>query len=72
MPNRAQTIVRSTYGVTFDNALELMPHIRCYAVPTVLEISSLDAVMPGFYSYLLPLVLNLGNPGWIFPSTYRD
>jgi len=59
-------IVGGTYGVTFDNTLELMSRIRRHAVPAVLEISSLDAVVPGFDSYLIPLVLNAGNPEWIF------
>jgi putative glycerol-1-phosphate prenyltransferase len=59
-------IVGGTYGVTFDNTLELMSRIRRYAVPAVLEISSLDAVVPGFDSYLIPLVLNAGDPNWMF------
>lgn len=59
-------IVGGTYGVTFDNTLELMSRIRRYAVPAVLEISSLDAVVPGFDSYLIPLVINAGDPDWIF------
>jgi putative glycerol-1-phosphate prenyltransferase len=59
-------IVGGTYGVTFDNTLELMSRIRRYAVPAVLEISSLDAVVPGFDSYLIPLVINAGDPEWIF------
>ena len=32
-------IVGGTYGVTFDNTLDLMSRIRRYAVPAVLEIS---------------------------------
>ncbi|TKI57499.1 heptaprenylglyceryl phosphate synthase [Brevibacillus antibioticus] len=59
-------IVGGTYGVTYDNTLELMSRLRRYAVPAVLEISSLDAVVPGFDSYLIPLVLNAGDPDWIF------
>ncbi|MED4585316.1 heptaprenylglyceryl phosphate synthase [Brevibacillus choshinensis] len=59
-------IVGGTYGVTFDNTLDLMSRIRRYAVPAVLEISSLDAVVPGFDSYLIPLVINAGDPAWIF------
>ncbi|MGZ0051995.1 heptaprenylglyceryl phosphate synthase [Brevibacillus gelatini] len=59
-------IVGGTYGVTFDNTLDLMSRIRRYAVPAVLEISSLDAVVPGFDAYLIPLVLNAGDPDWMF------
>jgi putative glycerol-1-phosphate prenyltransferase len=59
-------IVGGTYGVTYDNTLELMARVRRYAVPAVLEISSLDAVVPGFDAYFIPLVLNAGDPDWIF------
>ncbi|TQK62069.1 PcrB family protein [Brevibacillus sp. AG162] len=43
--------------MTYDNTLELMSRLHRYAVPAALEISSLDAVVPGFDSYLIPLVL---------------
>ncbi|WP_139492202.1 heptaprenylglyceryl phosphate synthase [Brevibacillus dissolubilis] len=59
-------IVGGTLGITFDNTLDLMARIRRYAVPTVLEVSNLQAVVPGFDSYLIPLVLNAGDPDWIF------
>lgn len=59
-------IVGGTYGVTFDNTLALMSRIRRYAVDAVLEISSLEAVVPGFDAYFVPLVLNAGDPDWIF------
>jgi putative glycerol-1-phosphate prenyltransferase len=59
-------LVGGTYGVTYDNTLELMSRIRRYAVPAVLEISSLDAVVPGFDAYFIPLVLNAGDPDWLF------
>ncbi|MEJ8546724.1 heptaprenylglyceryl phosphate synthase [Brevibacillus borstelensis] len=59
-------IVGGTFGVTYDNTLELMSRIRRYAVPAVLEISSLDAVVPGFDSYFIPLVINAGDADWLF------
>lgn len=59
-------IVGGTHGVTYDNTLDLMARIRRYAVPTVLEVSSMQAVVPGFDAYLIPLVLNAGDPDWIF------
>lgn len=59
-------IVGGTQGVTFDNTLDLMARIRRFAVPAVLEPSSLDAVVPGFDAYFIPLVLNAGDPEWIF------
>ncbi|USG66441.1 heptaprenylglyceryl phosphate synthase [Brevibacillus ruminantium] len=59
-------IVGGTFGVTYDNTLELMSRIRRFAVPAVLEISSLDAVVPGFDAYLIPLVINAGDADWLF------
>ncbi|UFJ41030.1 heptaprenylglyceryl phosphate synthase [Brevibacillus humidisoli] len=58
-------IVGGTLGVTYDNTLALMSRIRRYAVPAVLEVSSLQAVVPGFDAYFIPLVLNAGDPDWI-------
>ncbi|MGC5326220.1 heptaprenylglyceryl phosphate synthase [Brevibacillus sp. SYSU BS000544] len=58
-------IVGGTLGVTFENTLELMARIRRYAVPAVLEISNLQAVVPGFDAYFIPLVVNAGDPDWI-------
>lgn len=59
-------IVGGTLGVTYDNTLELMSRVRRFAVPAVLEISNLQAIVPGFDAYFIPLVLNAGDPDWIF------
>lgn len=59
-------LVGGTLGVTFENTLDLMARIRRYAVPAVLEISNLQSVVPGFDAYFVPLVLNAGDPDWIF------
>lgn len=59
-------IVGGTLGVTYDNTLDLMARIRRYAVPAVLEVSSLQAVVPGFDAYFIPLVLNAGTVDWTF------
>jgi putative glycerol-1-phosphate prenyltransferase len=59
-------VVGGTHGVTYDNTLELMARIRRFAVPAVLEVSSLEAVVPGYDAYFIPLVLNAGDPDWIF------
>lgn len=59
-------IVGGTLGVTYDNTLALMARIRRFAVPAVQEVSSLEAIVPGFDAYFIPLVLNAGDPDWIF------
>lgn len=58
-------IVGGTDGVTLDNTLDLLARIRRYSVACALEISELDAVTPGFDYYLIPSVLNAGDPKWI-------
>lgn len=59
-------IVGGTQDVSFDNTIELMARVRRFPLPCVLEISNIDAVVPGFDFYFLPLVLNAGNKEWIF------
>jgi putative glycerol-1-phosphate prenyltransferase len=59
-------IVGGTTNITFDNTIDLLSRVRRYAVPCVLEISNVDAIVPGFDAYFIPLVLNAQNPDWIF------
>lgn len=58
-------IVGGTYGVTFDNTIDLLSRVRRFAVPCALEISNRDALVPGFDHYFIPLVLNAMNPEWL-------
>lgn len=61
-------IVGGTQGVSFDNTIDLMARIRRFPVPCILEISSVEAVVPGFDYYLVPLVLNAGKAEWVFQN----
>ena len=58
-------IVGGTDGVTLDNTLDLLARIRRYTVSVALEVSTIEAVTPGFDLYLIPTVLNSKNPQWI-------
>ncbi|MGC4378572.1 heptaprenylglyceryl phosphate synthase [Fictibacillus sp. Mic-4] len=58
-------IVGGTSGVTLDNTLDLLSRIRKYVVPCVLEVSTIDAITPGFDSYYIPTVLNSNDPNYI-------
>ncbi|PYZ96565.1 geranylgeranylglyceryl/heptaprenylglyceryl phosphate synthase [Alteribacter lacisalsi] len=58
-------IVGGTDGVTEDNTLDLLMRIRRYSVACALEVSSLDAVTPGFDYYLIPSVVNTDNVEWV-------
>ncbi|MBA2942347.1 heptaprenylglyceryl phosphate synthase [Paenibacillus sp. CGMCC 1.16610] len=58
-------MVGGSTGVTFDNTVDLMARIRQYELPCVLEISSQEAIVPGFDLYFIPVVLNAEDPNWI-------
>jgi len=58
-------IVGGTDGVTLENVLDLMARIRKYTVPCVLEVSSMEAVTPGFDLYFIPTILNSMDEKWI-------
>ncbi len=58
-------IVGGTDGVTEDNTLDLLMRIRRYSVACALEVSTLEAVTPGFDYYLIPSVVNTDKVKWI-------
>ncbi|WP_371925955.1 heptaprenylglyceryl phosphate synthase [Halobacillus sp. A5] len=51
-------IIGGTDGVTFDNVYDLAERVQQYTVPCLLEVSTMEAIMPGFDGYLIPSVLN--------------
>ncbi|WP_373429921.1 heptaprenylglyceryl phosphate synthase [Paenibacillus sp. GD4] len=58
-------MVGGSTGVTFENTVDLLARIRRYEVPCILEISHQEAIVPGFDMFLIPIVLNSGDPQWI-------
>ncbi|HAM80992.1 heptaprenylglyceryl phosphate synthase [Ornithinibacillus bavariensis] len=58
-------IVGGTDNVTLDGVLDLLSSIRRYTVPVVLEISSMEAITPGFDYYYIPMVLNSHEKKWM-------
>ncbi|WP_088005748.1 heptaprenylglyceryl phosphate synthase [Indiicoccus explosivorum] len=58
-------MVGGTDNVTLDGVLDLLARIRRYTVPAVLEVSTMEAVTPGFDYYFIPTVLNSDDPKWI-------
>ncbi len=58
-------IIGGTDNITLDSILELMYRVRRYAIPCVLEVSSLDAISPGFDYYFIPMVLNSSEKKWV-------
>ncbi|MFE4712001.1 MULTISPECIES: heptaprenylglyceryl phosphate synthase [Bacillales] len=58
-------MVGGSSGVTYENTVDLMSRIRRYALPVALEVSDLEAAVPGFDLYMIPMVLNTPDPTWI-------
>ena len=58
-------IVGGTDGVNLEGILDLMARVRRYTVPCVLEISTIEAVTPGFDLYFIPTVLNSSSTKWV-------
>ncbi len=58
-------LIGGSDNVTLDNVLDLMARVSMYALPAVLEVSTIDSVAPGFDYYFIPTVLNSENPQWI-------
>ncbi|MEH7463659.1 heptaprenylglyceryl phosphate synthase [Bacillus thuringiensis] len=58
-------IVGGSDGITIDNVLHMLVSIRRYAVPCVLEVSTLDSITPGFDFYYIPSVLNSQKVDWV-------
>ncbi|MDP4096522.1 heptaprenylglyceryl phosphate synthase [Paenibacillus sp. P96] len=57
-------MIGGSSGVTYDNTVDLMSRVRRYELPCVLEVSDLEAVVPGFDLYMIPMVLNTTDSAW--------
>lgn len=64
-------MVGGSSGVTYDNTVDLMSRVRRYELPCVLEVSDLEAVVPGFDGYLIPMVLNTADSQWLIGQHQR-
>ncbi|PAD71875.1 heptaprenylglyceryl phosphate synthase [Paenibacillus campinasensis] len=58
-------MVGGSTGVTYENTVDLLSRIRRYELPCVQEVSDLEAVVPGFDLYMVPMILNTGDTTWI-------
>ncbi|GAA0440670.1 heptaprenylglyceryl phosphate synthase [Virgibacillus salarius] len=64
-------IVGGTDNITLDGVLDLLSRIRRYTVPCILEISSMDAITPGFDYYYIPMVLNSKEKKWMMDIQHQ-
>lgn len=58
-------IIGGTDNVTLDNVLDLMYRVRRFALPCVLEVSTMESVSPGFDYYFIPMVFNSSEKKWM-------
>ncbi|MFA1819417.1 heptaprenylglyceryl phosphate synthase [Virgibacillus oceani] len=64
-------IVGGTDDITLDGVLDLLSRIRRYTVPCILEISTMDAITPGFDYYYIPMVLNSKEKKWMMDIQHQ-
>ncbi|WP_042195409.1 heptaprenylglyceryl phosphate synthase [Paenibacillus camerounensis] len=58
-------LVGGSSGITYDNTTRLLSRLRRYELPCALEVSELEAAVPGFDLYMIPMVLNTPHTDWI-------
>ncbi|MHA6252583.1 heptaprenylglyceryl phosphate synthase [Oceanobacillus sp. CAU 1775] len=65
-------IVGGTDNITLDNVLDLLSRIRRnHTVPCILEISTQEALTPGFDYYFIPMVLNSKEKKWMMDVQHQ-
>ncbi|WNS47067.1 heptaprenylglyceryl phosphate synthase [Paenibacillus sp. MMS20-IR301] len=64
-------LVGGSTGVTYSNTVSLLARIRKYNLPCALEVSDLEAAVPGFDLYMIPMVLNTPDTSWILGQHRR-
>lgn len=58
-------LVGGSDNITEDNVLNLMARIRRYLIPCVLEVSTVESILPGFDLYFIPSVMNSNSTKWL-------
>lgn len=64
-------IVGGTDNVTLDGVLDLLTRIRRYNLPCILEISTMEAIAPGFDHYFIPMVMNSKTKKWMMDMQHQ-
>lgn len=58
-------MVGGSSGVTYENTEELLHRVSKFNLPCVLEVSTLESVVPGYDLYMVPMVLNTTSTTWL-------
>lgn len=64
-------IIGGTDGVTYDKVESLLEKIQAYALPCLLEVSTMDAIVPGFDYYFIPMVMNSTEKKWMMDIQHK-
>lgn len=64
-------IVGGSSGVHYDNTEQLLCRLRTYDLPCALEVSNLEAAVPGFDLYFIPVVLNTRDARWLIGEHHQ-
>lgn len=63
--NTDALIIGGTDQITYENVYELFTRVRTYNLPLILEVSSREAIVPGFDYYFIPMVMNSRRKKWM-------
>lgn len=64
-------IIGGTDNVTSDNVLQLLSIVEQYPIPRILEISTNEAITPGFDYYFIPMVMNSKDKKWMMDVQHQ-
>lgn len=63
--NTDAIVIGGTDGITFENTYQLLKRVRQYKKFCVQEVSNINAIVPGFDGYFIPVVLNTTESKWL-------
>lgn len=63
--NTDALIVGGTDDIEATDVIDLMLRLTDTSLPVILEVSTMEAIVPGFDSYFIPLVLNSQDKKWV-------
>lgn len=64
-------IVGGTDNVTLEGVTHLLSKVEKYSIPTILEISSIEAITLGFDYYFIPMVMNSKDKKWLMDIQHK-
>ncbi len=64
-------VLGGTQGVTSDKVAQLLDRFAAAPCPVLIEVSSPASLVAGAAAYLIPVVLNAGDPRWLI-GAHRD